>query len=41
MMNFGQLSTIYHGIKQQEGETAATATREVIVRPHSVRLPTK
>lgn len=31
MMNFGQLSTIYHGIKQQEGETAATATREVIV----------
>ena len=26
MMNFGQLSTIYHGIKQQEGETAATAT---------------
>lgn len=30
MLNFGQLATIYCSTKQQEGQTAATATKEVI-----------
>tara|TARA_B110000444_G_C18779497_1_gene566689 strand:- start:848 stop:1144 length:297 start_codon:yes stop_codon:yes gene_type:complete len=31
MMNLAQLATVYRGFKQQEGQTSATATNEVII----------